>query len=279
MRLPLSTSGLAALGAVWISSITAAEARNSSALPPPYPDTRTLVKLHPAAVDALEDPDYNLWQINGNGALNEFSANGLDFTIKATTGSDTLVGDAFQVYTQPFPDVGQRLIGSGITTDSSGGSITLTITGLEAGEHWLSTWHNSWEDLDDIPSVQLIIDGTSGISVSTKSWTHLGELKTHANLVFAQGRPTTSQETNRYGTALIHSWTVFTSDGGTTEVEYKPRDGNMYLNGFEIDSESMGRQIRFPKPAHRDQEVDAPGGTVSASWERTFNVDGDQFNV
>jgi hypothetical protein len=94
-----------------------------------------------------------------------------------------------------------------------------------------------------------------------------------------QGRPQTSRETNRYGDALIHSWTTFTSNGDTTEVVYKPRGGNIYLNGFEIDSESMGRQIRFPKPAHRDDQVEAAGGVVSASWERTFNVDGDEFNV
>jgi hypothetical protein len=60
---------------------------------------------------------------------------------------------------------------------------------------------------------------------------------------------------------------------------YKPRDGNVYLNGFEIDSESMGRQIRFPKPVHREEKVEAPDGVVAASWERTFNVDGDEFNV
>jgi hypothetical protein len=41
----------------------------------------------------------------------------------------------------------------------------------------------------------------------------------------------------------------------------------------------MGRQIRFPKPAHRDYNVDASDGTVKASWKRTFNVDGDEFNV
>ncbi|KAK0391430.1 hypothetical protein NLU13_0930 [Sarocladium strictum] len=268
MRFSQSRSSFAILGAAgWLSSglVSGAEGRPSSATPPPpYPETRTLVKLHPARVNPLlQDADYELWEIGGGSdPAGMFRANsGLNFTIRATDEHDGLVGGAFApVYTRPLPDVGQRLVGSGITTESDGGSITLTISGLPVGEHWLSTWHNAWKDMDDsdIPSVTLIIDGDSGIS----------------------GRPQTSQEDNRYGDALIHSWTTFTVDGGDeTEVVYSPRGGNVYLNGFEIDSESMGRQIRFPKPAHRDEQVAAPSGVVSASWKRTLNVDGDEFDV
>jgi hypothetical protein len=163
----LSSSSIAAIGAIWLVSLVTAECRNSSAAPPSYPETRTLVKLQPARVSALEDPDYNLWNIDDSDSVSEFSANGLDFTIKATSEGDKLVGGAVaSVYTKPFPDVGQRLIGSGITTESDGGSITLTISGLPAGEHWLSSWHNAWEDLDDVPSIALVINGKGGISVS-----------------------------------------------------------------------------------------------------------------
>jgi hypothetical protein len=170
MKVSVSGPSFAAVGAVLLSGLATAECRNSSITPPPYPDTRTLVKLHPAQVNSLEDPDYALWEIDSSDAISDFSANGLDFSIKATSEGDKLVGDAFtSVYTKPFPDVGQRLIGSGITTESDGGLVTLTISGLPAGEHWLSTWHNAWEDLEDIPSVALIIDGTSGISVSLVS--------------------------------------------------------------------------------------------------------------
>ena len=162
----MTFSGLAAISSVWVIGILPVACRNSSALPPPYPETRTLVKLHPAQVAALEDPDYQLWKVNSDSGVKTFSANGLDFTIKATAQGDSLVGGAnTPVYTTPFPDVGQRLIGSGITTESDGGSITLTISGLPAGEHWLSTWHNAWEEFDQTPSVALIIDGRSGISV------------------------------------------------------------------------------------------------------------------
>ena len=155
----LSASVAVVLAAAWSSASPA------STNPPPYPPTRTLVSLHPARICPLSDPDYALWRVK-NRASSRFSANDLDFTLAATTNGTKLHGGANKkVYKKPLPSVGQRLIGAGISTDTDGGSITLTIAGLPAGQHSISTWHNSWEDLDEIPTVAVIIDGVSHISV------------------------------------------------------------------------------------------------------------------
>ncbi|CAM1502568.1 Fc.00g073440.m01.CDS01 [Cosmosporella sp. VM-42] len=247
MKVFLSATVAVALAAVWGSA--------ASTSPPPYPTTRTLVSLHPARVCPLPDPDYDIWRVK-NRASSKFKANGLHFTLAATTKGTKLHGGANKpVYKKPLPSVGQRLIGAGISTDTDGGSITLTITGLPAGRHSISTWHNAWEDLDKIPTVAVIIDGVSKIS----------------------GRPQSARENNMFDSAA--SFAFFDSSGETVKVVYKPTGGNIYLNGFEIDSESVGRQIRFPHPEHRDKHVQAKAGAVTASWLPTFDVDGGTYNV
>ncbi|KAF4992967.1 hypothetical protein FDECE_13551 [Fusarium decemcellulare] len=251
MKCSLYASVALALAVAWSS------AASVSTRPPAYPRTRTLVSLHPSKVQALSDPDYNLWRINGSApAPARFSANGLGFTLSTTeTGAKLSGGVNKPVYTKPLPSVGQRLIGTGITTKADGGSIKLTITGLPAGQHSISTWHNSWADLDKIPTVAVTIDGVSKIS----------------------GRPQSAQERNMFDSAA--SFAFFESTGGTVKVVYKPTGGNIYLNGFEIDSESVGRQIRFPRPEHRSGNVPAKNGAVTASWLPTFDVDGGTYNV
>lgn len=160
MKLCLSAPVAVAFAAAWSSAALAASS------PPPYPLTRTLVSLHPEQIEPLSDPDYNLWEIRDGSSSSCFSANGLSFTLAATGNATKLHGDANEpVYTKPFPSAGQRLVGAGISTVADGGSITLTIAGLPAGQHSISTWHNSWEALDDIPTLAIIIDGVSHISV------------------------------------------------------------------------------------------------------------------
>ena len=74
------------------------------------------------------------------------------------------------------------------------------------------------------------------------------------------------------------SFAFFDSTGETVKIVYRP-GGNIYLNGFEIDSESVGRQIRFPQPKHRDRHVQIVDGAITASWLPTFDVDGGTYNV
>jgi hypothetical protein len=249
MKLSSITSGIVGLVSLWSCGV-------SAVAPPPYPSTRTRVSLHPSLVKELSDPDYKLWKVSNEDSKDTFSANGLTFTLSTvSSGSEFLGGYNKAVYTKPLPSVGQRLIGSGITTDNSGGSIALTITGLPAGEHSLSTWHNAWKDLDEVPTIAITLNGVSQIS----------------------GRPGSVLENNMYDSA--ESWVHFESDGGPVKIVYKPSKGNMYLNGFEIDSESIGRQIRHPFPRHFSTGVPTTNDAFIASWKPTFNVDGGTYTV
>lgn len=133
--------------------------------------TRTRVKLHPAQIRLLADSDYEVWSIADDPA-NEFSANGLDFTLSA--GDAVLEGDWNKViYREHVPMLGERLVGTAVTTheDSAGGPVTLTIAGLPEGEHSLLTWHNSWQSMDEFATVSVSVNGEEAASVSSQRMT------------------------------------------------------------------------------------------------------------
>lgn len=132
------------------------------------PATRTRVKLHPAHIRLLADNDWNQWSFEGDISSATYSANDLDFTLASADGSTQLEGDWYKIVYRNFvPMLGQRLIGTAMSTheDSEGGALTLTIEGLPEGEHTLLTWHNSWANQDEYASVSVSVNGEELASV------------------------------------------------------------------------------------------------------------------
>lgn len=160
----LSTTLAVAFGAVWGS---AAPTKRQDA--PSDPETRTRVKLHPSQIRLLADSDWNQWSFEGDISSATYSANDLDFTLASVDGSTQLEGDWHKIVYRNFvPMLGQRLIGTAMSTneDSEGGTLTLTIEGLPEGEHSLLTWHNSWAKQDEYASVSVSVDGEELASVN-----------------------------------------------------------------------------------------------------------------
>lgn len=84
------------------------------------------------------------------------------------------------------------------------------------------------------------------------------------------------------------SFTVNSPDQ-SVEVVYTPSppsgdddgddDGRVFLNGFEIDTPTMDKQVSFPSPRHRDEHLQPEDGdSLTASWlpagteSATYNV-------
>lgn len=159
----LSAAIALSLGAIWTS---AAPTRRKDA--PGDPETRTRVKLNPAQIRLLADTDWNQWTVEGDTTTSSYSVNGLDFTLASADGTTQLEGDWHKiVYREFVPMLGQRLIGTAMSTheDSEGGALTLTIDGLPDGEHSLLTWHNSWARQDEYASVSVSVNGEELASV------------------------------------------------------------------------------------------------------------------
>lgn len=167
----LSAVAAVVLGAVWGSAVPAPASKRQGGADP---ETRTRVKLHPSQIRLLGDSDYHQWSIEAEVSSSTFSANGLDFTFAAGDGSSLLEGNWNKLnYRQFLPTLGQRLVGTAMSTqeDADDGSLILTISGLPDGEHTLLTWHNSWQAADGLATVSVSVNGEDLATVRQCAYT------------------------------------------------------------------------------------------------------------
>lgn len=92
---------------------------------------------------------------------------GVNFTVSAPENS-VLGGDYYKYqYTRTVSHLGERVVNQGITTsEDNSGPITLSVSGLEEGEHTLLTWHNLWSEPEGTPGgVSVSVSGEELASV------------------------------------------------------------------------------------------------------------------
>jgi hypothetical protein len=126
------------------------------------------VQLNPSNVRNLPEPDYQLWTVTTEETTSNITIDDAAFTLSSPPDS-YLDGDYYKYQYRTFiASLGERVVNQGVTTssDSAPGPITLTIRGLEEGEHTLLTWHNAWPDVEDIASLSVAVDGEEVASVS-----------------------------------------------------------------------------------------------------------------
>lgn len=221
-------------------------------------DVGTRMRVHfwsPAARD-LPDADWSRWSVSAWGST---TINNIKFELNS---NGTLKGGEYkQQYRKPVPSLGERIVNQGITTETSaGGVIQLTITGFPAGEHTLTTWHNTWEGISNPATVSITVNGKSAATAINQT--------SRVNNVYESGNSyirfnVSSSET---GVAI-----VYTPNGG---------DGRVFLNGIEIDGPSLAQQITFPNPANKDEWVDLQNSSsLAASWRSPSGISNATYNV
>lgn len=218
------------------------------------------VRINPSNIRLTPDTDYSVWTIV-EGSSASTTLNGVTLTLAAASNSILSGGSYKVVYNKFLSSFGERIIGEGITTDAdSTGTkiITLSIKGLTVGTHTLLVWHNAWDNLSSAGTVAVTVDGKSSGSFSQS---------VRKDNIWEAG--------SSYVTLSV------TSTSQTVQVVYTPSggDGRAFLNGLEIDSPSLGNQLSFPIPRHRDERVDLKGAsTTTASWRApksaspTYNI-------
>ena len=212
----------------------------------------TRIRLNPAGVRDYGDTDYSTCTVP-NAAITNFTSSsgngsGLSFTLSASNGK--LSGTANKaVYTRIISSLGERVVGAGISaqSDAGGGAMILTVSGLSAGQHSISAWHNAWDKLNETAALSVSVDGKV-TKTDVRQSVRVDNIWEAAN-----------------------SYVTFeATEGKDVEVVYTPSryvGGRVFLNGFEIDGPSMENQISFPAPAHRDERVGIEdGNTVEVSW-------------
>ncbi|KAE8376159.1 pectin lyase fold/virulence factor [Aspergillus bertholletiae] len=219
------------------------------------------VRLSPSTLNALAEPDFHTWTVKSESQNASTTIETLQFTLSTSPKSD-LEGNSYKyLYTRPVSHLGERVVNQGITTSSDNpGPITLTIQGLEAGEHTLLTWHNAWDSLDSTAAVSVSVDGQDKASDIEQS----------------------IRIDNIWEAAA--SYVTFTVDSTSQPVEivYTPSGANglVYLNGFEVDTPALQDQISFPSPPHRDEHLQlGDGKDITATWRAPSSKNPVTYNV
>ncbi|KAM0284666.1 hypothetical protein ACHAQH_001819 [Verticillium albo-atrum] len=227
---------------------------------PKPPSSRLRVILNPARVRALDEPDFKLWTITGEPKT--VSTTFGDTSITVAAANSTMAGASYKWhYTRRVAPLGERVVAQGISTnqdDSGNKPMSISITGLPAGEHSLLTWHNAWDSLKAVASLVVKVNGEDAEKL------------------------TQSVRVDNIWEAA-HSYIQFTvsSANDTTKIEFVPTgaDGRVFLNGFEIDTSDINNVVSFPEPNNRDERVQLEGrDTYEASW-RAADVDSAKYNV
>ncbi|KAF2439458.1 polysaccharide lyase family 1 protein, partial [Karstenula rhodostoma CBS 690.94] len=218
--------------------------------------TRLRVQFYSPAARDLPDSDWSRWPVSawGSTTIN-------NITLELKSGGILKGGEYKQQYRRPLPSIGERIVNQGITTETStDGAITLTITGLPAGEHTLTTWHNTWEGIAS-PATLSITAAGDDVASGVKQTSRVDNIYESGNsyIKFDVASPSTSVAV------------IYTPSGG---------DGRVFLNAVEVDGPSLAQQIKFPSPANKDEWNDLGGtSSLAASWRAPSGVSGASYNV
>ncbi|KAL1610187.1 hypothetical protein SLS60_001852 [Paraconiothyrium brasiliense] len=209
----------------------------------------------PTARD-LPDSDWSRWSVSAWGST---TINNITFELES---SGTLKGGEYkQQYRRPLPSIGERIVNQGITTETStNGEITLTVTGLPAGDHTLTTWHNTWESIANPATLSITAAGKN----------------------VASGINQTSRVDNVYESGNSYIKFNVASSTNAVAIVYTPSggDGRVFLNAIEIDGPSLAQQIKFPNPSNKDEWNDLNGtSSLAASWRAPSGVSGTSYNI
>lgn len=217
----------------------------------------------------VNEPDYIGWAVNQVQSESKTLDNGITLTVAATGNANTLRAQWHKNTCTAGKNgqTGLRLMGDGVVAfiaESDGNtptltdtptSITVTIEGLEAGEHSVAAYH-VWKDpkSGDMPTIKVDINGT----VAQTGVTFANVKQTVADLKMADAPYSYVEFSVAEGESVAITYTTEVESGKTYQTT------NMMLNGLLIDRSPL--VAMDPQPNHRDFHIDADNGTYTLQW-------------
>ena len=217
----------------------------------------------------VNEPDYISWPVNQVQSESKTLDNGLTVTVAATGNANTLRAQWHKNTCMAGKNgqTGLRLMGDGVvafiadegnntpTLTDTPTSITITIEGLEAGEHSVAAYH-VWKDpkTGDMPTIRVDLNGEqaqTGVQFANV-------LQTVADLKMADAPFSYVEFIVAEGETVAITYTTEVEEGKTYQTT------NMMLNGLLIDRSPL--VAMDPTPNNHDYHVDADGGTLTLQW-------------
>lgn len=202
----------------------------------------------------VTDPEYTAWAVGRVTSEQKTLDNGVTITVAAAEGATGLASNWNKnLITQ------SKLLGDGVFAchledgnyvwiKEGKTAITLTITGLSAGQHSLLAYHNDTDANQRHPDVEVSVDGVlSGKGSHSSGKTKFSECGTsYVAFNVTEGQP------------VVIKYTAVPKTGESYDRT------SIMINGLEFDVNPYG--VMDPYPAHLDYHVDADDGRVTFSW-------------
>jgi len=217
----------------------------------------------------VNEPDYISWPVNQVQSESKTLDNGITVTVSATGNANTLRAQWHKNTCMAGKNgqTGLRLMGDGVvafiadegnntpTLTDTPTSITITIEGLEAGEHSVAAYH-VWKDpkTGDMPTIRVDLNGEqaqTGVQFANVQ-------QTVADLKMADAPFSYVEFTVAEGETVAITYTTEVEEGKTYQTT------NMMLNGLLIDRSPL--VAMDPTPNNHDYHVDADNGTLTLQW-------------
>jgi len=217
----------------------------------------------------VSEPDYIGWAVNQVQSESKTLDNGLTLTVAASGNANTLRAQWHKNTCTAGKNgqTGLRLLGDGVVAfiaESDGNtptltdtptSITVTIEGLEAGDHSVAAYH-VWKDPKngDMPTVNVAVNGQT-----MQTGVQFANVKsTAADLKMSDAPYSFVEFIVAEGEKVEITYTTVVEEGKTYQTT------NMMLNGLLIDRSPL--MATDPTPNNHDYHVDADGGTLTLTW-------------
>ncbi|KAH7090138.1 pectate lyase [Auriculariales sp. MPI-PUGE-AT-0066] len=210
------------------------------------------VQLSPSSLTAHAVDGFSVWQIADGGNSTTTTLNGITLTL--STPSDTFKGGRYKVVSEGksgMPYYGEWVVGFGVATatTTTARALQLQISGLSAGTHTLQGYHNAWDSLTSVSTLDVAVNETNqqtGLAQTVRQYSYWGSA--------------TSFVTFNVASISTVTTVTYTSTGSGTDMR-------AYLNALEFDVPSIKTQPSLPTPMMFDEHVDADSGSVALSWK------------
>ncbi|KAH7096966.1 pectate lyase [Auriculariales sp. MPI-PUGE-AT-0066] len=222
--------------------------------------TALKVQITPAAFPVRQFEGYTVWQISDGTASNTSTFDGIRLTLKPI--DDVFLGGRYRpVSDRDFPAgsyYGEFVVGVGQSSNTTTGSktLSLSISGLSAGEHTLLAYHNAWDALSSVANIDVAVDGTI-------RQTNLAQSVRKDSIWNAA----TSFVTFDVGSPAEVTTVTWTPTGSGTGA-----DARAYLNGFEVDVPAIQTQPSYPEPLLNDDHANADSGSIELQWRAAAGI-------
>lgn len=207
----------------------------------------------------VTESNYVPWVVSGVSSK-DTTLSGVKFTIAKGSAGSELKANWYKAGVQsPYY---AKLVCDGVLVNegSSGGEISLTISGLSAGTHTLLAYLNHVDDLSSTTysAIDVYVNGTKQTSV-TPTMRALSTSESAYAFVSFDVSGTSASTVVKFTPALSGSYR------------------NVTLNGFELNVENSAMMAQNPSPADLDDHAVTDLGKVSFSWTAASGAVKHQF--